>query len=171
MGLLHVFYPDWQMECCGTPFSVGDEVSWPLLFRPADEVLGGGWRDHLTHLTGPVEQAAVRVLRDANGLVVAVPESAAALRDPAVLVGLLTVETHGGRLPQVRGRVRRVDVVTQEYGETVPGSRTWEPVRGRRSLRSVETCPKWFEGGGRERSEAGVLVGLEVADGESGVGC
>ncbi len=24
----------WQMECCGTPFSVGDEVSW--LLRPAD---------------------------------------------------------------------------------------------------------------------------------------
>ncbi|MEU7482378.1 DUF6578 domain-containing protein [Streptomyces sp. NPDC042319] len=25
-----VFYEDWEMECCGTPFSVGDRVSWAL---------------------------------------------------------------------------------------------------------------------------------------------
>ncbi|POX40595.1 hypothetical protein C3486_13225 [Streptomyces sp. Ru73] len=23
-----VFYEDWEMECCGTPFSVGDRVTW-----------------------------------------------------------------------------------------------------------------------------------------------
>ncbi|MFF4544080.1 DUF6578 domain-containing protein [Streptomyces sp. NPDC001406] len=30
MGMWRVFYESWQMECCGTPFSVGEEVSWPL---------------------------------------------------------------------------------------------------------------------------------------------
>ncbi|GGY40323.1 DUF6578 domain-containing protein [Streptomyces djakartensis] len=31
MGLRYVIYEDWRMECCGTPFGVGDEVSWPPL--------------------------------------------------------------------------------------------------------------------------------------------
>ncbi|MYT05406.1 MULTISPECIES: DUF6578 domain-containing protein [Streptomyces] len=165
MGLWHVFYADWQMECCGTPFSVGEEVGWPLLFRAADDVLGGGWDHHLTELAGPVEQGAVRVLRDGDGLVVGVAEGVPVPEDSHRFVGLLTVETHGGRLPEVRGQVRRVQVVTQEYGRTEPGSRTWEPVPGRRSLRSVDACPKWFAGGGGERSEAGVLVTLEVPGG------
>ncbi|MFG2497403.1 DUF6578 domain-containing protein [Streptomyces sp. NPDC048441] len=30
MALLKVMFDDWQMECCGTPFSVGDEVAWSL---------------------------------------------------------------------------------------------------------------------------------------------
>ena len=160
MGLWHVFYADWQMECCGTPFSVGEEVRWPLLFHAADDILGGGWRDQLTELEGPVEQGAERVLRDRNGLVVGVGESAAAQGGSDRLVGLLTVETHGGRLPEVRGRVRCVQVVTQEYRET-------EPVPGRRSLRSVDASPKWFAGGGAARSEAGLVVTLEVPDTDS----
>ncbi|KUN72116.1 hypothetical protein AQJ46_13920 [Streptomyces canus] len=167
MGLWHVFYADWQMECCGTPFSVGEEVRWPLLFHAADDVLGGGWRDQLTELAGAVEQGTERVLRDRRGLVVGVGESVAATDGSDRLVGLLTVETHGGRLPEVRGRVRCVQVVTQEYGETEPGSRTWEPVPGRRSLRSVDASPKWFAGGGGARSEAGLVVTLEVPDTDS----
>ncbi|MGW6060082.1 DUF6578 domain-containing protein [Streptomyces sp. NPDC055189] len=30
MALWNVMYDDWQMECCGKPFSVGDEVTWQL---------------------------------------------------------------------------------------------------------------------------------------------
>ncbi|MFK4105167.1 DUF6578 domain-containing protein [Streptomyces sp. NPDC019531] len=153
MGLWQVFYEDWQMECCGTPFSVGEEVRWPLLFQAADDVLGGGWHDQLTELVGVVEQGAVRVLRDENGLVVAVSESVMGSGGAIRVGGLLTVETHGGRLPEVRGRVRGVQVVTQDFGGAGPG---------RRTLRSVDACPKWFSGGGGERSEAGVLVMLEV---------
>ncbi|MFJ8779143.1 DUF6578 domain-containing protein [Streptomyces sp. NPDC102476] len=169
LGLWHVFYADWQMECCGTPFSVGDEVAWPLLLRAEADVLGGGWRGQLTELAGPVEQGAERVLRDRDGLVVGVGEIAAAPGGTDRLVGLLTVETHGGRLPEVCGRVRCVQVVTQEYGETEPGSRTWEPLPGRRSLRSVDASPKWFAGGGGPRSEAGLMVTLEVPDTDSGL--
>ncbi|MDE7029516.1 MAG: hypothetical protein K2P63_05985 [Lachnospiraceae bacterium] len=25
-----VFYESWQMECCGTPFCVGDMIKWPV---------------------------------------------------------------------------------------------------------------------------------------------
>ncbi|WP_369693106.1 DUF6578 domain-containing protein, partial [Streptomyces luteocolor] len=28
MALWNVMYDDWQMECCGEPFGVGDEVAW-----------------------------------------------------------------------------------------------------------------------------------------------
>ncbi|MEU6675654.1 DUF6578 domain-containing protein [Streptomyces sp. NPDC046925] len=35
MALWNVMYDDWQMECCGTPFSVGDEVTWQLGGGPA----------------------------------------------------------------------------------------------------------------------------------------
>ncbi|MGW1749956.1 DUF6578 domain-containing protein [Streptomyces sp. NPDC002092] len=150
MGLRHVFYESWQMECCGTPFSVGEKVSWPLRFVDADEVLGGGWHEEFPEIMG------------AGG--------------PGPQAGLLTVETHGGKWPEVAGRVRAIRVVTQEYAETAPGSRSWEPVRGpgTRRLRRVDECPKWFaDEGPREKGrrfvEAGVVVTLDVAAlGEAG---
>ncbi|MFC6062215.1 DUF6578 domain-containing protein [Streptomyces ochraceiscleroticus] len=36
-GVRRVFYADWEMGCCGTPFSVGDEVSWTVE-RTVDEM-------------------------------------------------------------------------------------------------------------------------------------
>ncbi|MFH8367427.1 DUF6578 domain-containing protein [Streptomyces sp. NPDC018031] len=37
MTTCSVFYQDWQMECCGKPFSVGEEVSWQVVpLDPAD---------------------------------------------------------------------------------------------------------------------------------------
>ena len=27
---LRILYEQWQMECCGTPFSAGDAVQWPV---------------------------------------------------------------------------------------------------------------------------------------------
>ncbi|MEU9138349.1 DUF6578 domain-containing protein [Streptomyces sp. NPDC048404] len=78
MGLWRVFYADWQMECCGTPFSVGDEVTWPLLLDEGGETLGGGWSGALSAITATPEYvrddgAEIRVLRADDGLVVALP--------------------------------------------------------------------------------------------------
>ncbi|MBT2417435.1 hypothetical protein J7F01_20595 [Streptomyces sp. ISL-22] len=174
MGLWHVFYADWQMECCGTPFSLGDEVSWPLLFQPADDLLGGGRHDRLTEIAGPVEDVpgdggAVRVLRAESGLVVALhtyPVEVLAEEelgdvvagDRLRLTGLLTAEFHGDPgLPETRGRVRAIQVLRQGLAEAAPGSRTGEPGAGERSLRSVRECPKWFA-----EADKGVLVTLEV---------
>ncbi|MFF4499467.1 DUF6578 domain-containing protein [Streptomyces sp. NPDC001401] len=184
MGLWHVYYAGWQMECCGTPFSVGDEVSWQLLFTDADGMLGGGWHEELSKVVGPVgdlpegddEDGSVRVLREETGLTVALGgESGADVGpgDRVRLVGLLSVEAHGDEWPEVSGRVRAVRVVSQEYAEMPPGSRSWEPVRGTgaRRFRSVDECPKWFADGergekGRRFMEAGVVVTLEVAEGD-----
>ncbi|MEU1518204.1 DUF6578 domain-containing protein [Streptomyces sp. NPDC005811] len=176
MGLWQVFYEDWQMECCGEPFAVGDEVSWPLLLRSSGEVLGGGWDEHLTKVSGPVEDVrddegggAVRVVREGPA---AVPVGDACDElfpgDRGRMVGLLVVNGHGGG-PRVTGRVRAVRVVTQVYEENPPGSRTWEPVPGERGLRPVDRCPKWFDDGtpderGRRPAESGVLATLEIPD-------
>ncbi|UUA09072.1 MULTISPECIES: DUF6578 domain-containing protein [Streptomyces] len=163
MGLWHVFYADWQMECCGTPFSVGDEVSWPLLLLDPADVYGGGWHDQLTKVAGPVEHVGgVRVVREESGLTVALGGQP---RRATRSVGLLSVERHGASWPQVTGRVRAVRVLSQGYAETPPGSRSWQPVPGERSLRAVERCPKWFADGdaeqGRRWRESGVMVALE----------
>ncbi|MCT9144771.1 DUF6578 domain-containing protein [Streptomyces violarus] len=174
MGLWHVFYADWQMECCGTPFSVGDEVSWPLLLLDADDMYGGGWHDQLTKVAGPVEYVGgVRVVREETGLTVALGGGPDAEDEPGPeprgrtrSVGLLSVERHGATWPQVAGRVRAVQVLSQGYAESAPGSRSWEPVPGERSLRPVEQCPKWFADDaaeqGRRRMESAVVVTLEV---------
>lgn len=167
MGLWHVFYEDWQMECCGTPFSVGDEVSWPLLLSDGDSVLGGGWHDQLTKVVGPVEGG---VLRDENGLVVAVRQRAERPGDSIRVVGMLMVETHGADVPEVRGRVRAVQVLTQGYVRP-PDSDAWWPVPTQRWLRAVERCPRWFAeratGERARRTDAGVVVTLDVPDTDS----
>ncbi|MGW0596798.1 DUF6578 domain-containing protein [Streptomyces sp. NPDC002776] len=179
MGIWHVFYADWQMECCGTPFSVGDEVSWPLLLNDSGDLLDGDWDDELAKVVGEVADVeGIRVLREETGLTVALHEDPVDVMPPESLgedrpgdwvrlVGLLTVERHGGEWPEARGRVRALRVVSQEYAETDPGSRTWHPVPGTRSLRPVKTCPKWFTDPdpptpGRGRRETGALVTLEI---------
>ncbi|MFF9116025.1 DUF6578 domain-containing protein [Streptomyces massasporeus] len=179
MGLWHVFYEDWQMECCGTPFSVGDEVSWPLLLLDADTVLGGGWRDQVTEVAGPVEDVGgVRMVQEETGLPVALGADPDAEEDPrpqpgsrSRAAGLLCVERHGARWPEAGGRVRAVQVLTQTWAETTPGSRSYEPVAGERGLRAVERCPRWFtetegerasDGRGRRSRESGVVVTLDV---------
>ncbi|MEG8275846.1 DUF6578 domain-containing protein [Streptomyces sp. AHA2] len=174
MGLWHVIYEDWQLECCGTSFAVGDEVTWPLLLRDAESVYGGGWHDQLTPLAGCVEEAGVRLLREESGLVVALGadhgdgrDRRAGSRGRIGSVGLLVVERHGAAWPEVTGRVRAVQVLTQAYEERPPGSRTWQPVPGKRRLRPVDRCPRWFAGGtgagqGFRWGESGAVVALEV---------
>ncbi|MFE0102191.1 DUF6578 domain-containing protein [Streptomyces sp. NPDC059009] len=57
MALWHVMYDDWQMECCGTPFSVGDEVAWQLFLRePVEGFDPAGWEGELSVVEGVVEK-------------------------------------------------------------------------------------------------------------------
>ncbi|KAB1980480.1 DUF6578 domain-containing protein [Streptomyces triticiradicis] len=179
MGLWRVFYADWQMECCGTPFSVGDEVSWPLLLDEGGEALGGGWSGEIGEITATVEHvrddgAEIRVLRADDGLVVAlgadpeddVPSDGVSSGGDGVRPGpgrrvtrsgLLTVERHGARWPETTGTVRTIHLVHQDFAEITPGSHTREPVPASRSSEAVDRCPKWF-GEGR----VGVLAELHV---------
>ncbi|MEV6024008.1 DUF6578 domain-containing protein [Streptomyces sp. NPDC052036] len=158
-----VFYADWRMECCGTPFSVGEEVSWPLLLMDAEDVLGGGWEDPLSTLDGPTEEVhdvagALRLVRAADGLVAAVSGDTA--EADGRRRGLLCVERHSDRWAETTGHVRAIRLVHQVWAPVSPGSRTHVPVPGGRSLEVVYRCPRWF-GEGR----SGVLVDLDVSGG------
>ena len=160
MGIWKVFYADWQMECCGTPFSVGEEVSWPLLLADADDVLGGGWDDGLSTFPGSVVEATgeLRMVRAVDGLVAALSGDAAGA--DGRFSGLLCVERHSDLRAETTGQVRAIRLVNQTWAPVSPGSRTHVPVPGERSLDVVYRCPKWF-GEGR----SGVLVDLDVPGG------
>lgn len=151
MAGMTVFYEDWQMECCGRPFAVGDEVAWPLVAvdprESGDRYYGAGaW-----------------------------------------------VENHGDRTRRTTGRVRAIELVRQEYlvhtdqraservdralapdagseGSVVlPSPHHWEAVPGAYTLRSADSCPKWFQtdepgrdpGPHRTHRTVGALVTLE----------
>lgn len=58
MTMWNVWYDDWQMECCGKPFSVGDEVAWPL--RPQDAGEPGEFRVETHDDDWPVTRGRVR---------------------------------------------------------------------------------------------------------------
>lgn len=160
-------YDSWQMECCGEPFSVGDEVRWRLMLRGPDEgAAPETWQDSYSALE-PVGHGLV----GGPGLT-----ALCAGRPSAHPVGLLAVETHGpgpNDVPETVGTVRSIQVVVEGYAATRAGGRTYEPVPGERWLRAVETCPKWFgdtaepdrAGRGHRRTETGVLVGLETPGG------
>src|SRR4051812_2069601 len=51
---VRVWLSDWEWQCCGEPFSVGNEVAWGLVSLPADDqylvgVLGAEVAAGLTH--------------------------------------------------------------------------------------------------------------------------
>src|SRR3954451_24359290 len=48
-----VWVDDWQLQCCGDPFSVGSEVTWTLSHEPdrewLTEVIGAAFASSVTH--------------------------------------------------------------------------------------------------------------------------
>jgi hypothetical protein len=146
MALLRVFYEDWQMECCGSPFSVGDEVGWPLVAADAQDV-----RDGLRYGA----EAWVENHGD--------PEHTAVGRVRAI--DLVHQEYTATRVPEP------VETVLGEVS-FVSAGRGLEPVPGTRNLEPVDRCPRWFgeksvpsRGPRRVRRTVGALVTLEIPDG------
>ncbi|WP_368397151.1 DUF6578 domain-containing protein [Streptomyces sclerotialus] len=57
--VLRIFYEDWEMECCGTPFSVGDRVTWTLK-RATGRAKDRMWDWELNnHGPGPEDPSAI----------------------------------------------------------------------------------------------------------------
>ncbi|MBL1081064.1 hypothetical protein JK359_03595 [Streptomyces actinomycinicus] len=153
MPRMTVLYEDWQMECCGTPFAVGDEVGWRLVTvdeeAPQGEFHGAtawvenhGGSDHETR--GRVH--AIDLLL----------QEYLAHHDP------LAVEPEPGPAPGTL-----VLRATGRALEAVPGATAREP---------LDACPKWFDAFEDEeqpprqvpyrvRRAVGVLVTLDVPDG------
>ncbi|MEV0279319.1 DUF6578 domain-containing protein [Streptomyces sp. NPDC050610] len=177
MALWKVFYADWEMECCGTPFPVGAEVRWTLLLtEDADET----WQDCRCEVEGPAEPrgGGTAVVR-AGALTALWSRPPRPVPKRARVTGRLSVEGHGplpGEVAPTVGVVRRIRVVTEGLAEFRTGGRAYGPVAGERWLREVDTCPKRFRhevdgperlrrGVGYRRDETGVLVDLETGEG------
>ncbi|MET8446389.1 DUF6578 domain-containing protein [Streptomyces sp. NPDC005209] len=137
MALMRVFYEFWQMECCGTPFAVGDRVGWPLVIVGRDDIDSGDWAEELrTHGAlsrvekhgGPAHETVGRV-RSID----------------------LVHQDHAERAPGAHTL------------EPVPGTRALTPVDAcPKWFRQEE--PRTEAGLRRARRTTGVLVTLDVAD-------
>ncbi|MFF8862122.1 DUF6578 domain-containing protein [Streptomyces sp. NPDC015139] len=122
MPRMRVFYEDWQMECCGTPFAVGDEVAWRLVpygRRDRRRNAGHGAEAWVENHGGPDRATTGRV-----HAIELVHQEFLARHDPLAVdhpepePGTLVLRPAGRRL------------------EEVPDGRTLEP---------VDACPTWFE--------------------------
>ncbi|MER6533288.1 DUF6578 domain-containing protein [Streptomyces sp. 900105755] len=154
MPLLKVFYEDWQMECCGTPFSVGDEVAWKLVAYGAGAGRGNagyGAEAWVENHGGPDRPTTGRV----HAVDLVHEEYRFRRADPAP-----------PREGKGKGQGNRAGVVLQGTGrglEAVPGTVTLEP---------ADSCPRWFGevdlgtmgGLGRVRRTCGALVTLDAPD-------
>ncbi|MEU6771570.1 DUF6578 domain-containing protein [Streptomyces sp. NPDC046759] len=150
---MRVFYEDWQMECCGTPFAVGDEMVWKLVPHASGAVRDGdghGAEAWVENHGGPDEETVGRVRA-----VDLVRQEYLARHDPR------PVEPTGAEPGTVTFRA------TGRALEAVAGARTLEP---------ADACPKWFgrfedeeqpprEVPYRVRRAVGALVTLDVPDG------
>jgi hypothetical protein len=163
MARMRVFYEDWQMECCGTPFAVGDEVGWRLVAvapdTHRDEYHGAGaW---VENHGGPDQETTGRV-----HAVDLVHQEYLAYTDQRVLERIdrarAPVDTEPGG----------VEAQGVEAGKPIilPSPYRMEQVPGAWTLQSVESCPEWFEteepgrgpGPHRIRRTKGALVTLDV---------
>ncbi|WP_030019808.1 DUF6578 domain-containing protein [Streptomyces monomycini] len=125
---VRVFHRDWEMECCGTAFSVGDEVAWPLVFESVPEADAAVWADCL----------------DERGLLRTV-----------TLHGDAADKRYGA--PRITGRVRSIHVAIVGYrgAEPVPGERWLRPVE-RCPKRFSDRVPDGVgDRGGRARTGPG----------------
>ncbi|WP_244201916.1 DUF6578 domain-containing protein [Streptomyces diastatochromogenes] len=161
MALMRVFYEDWQMECCGKPFSVGQEVGWRLVAVDGKETGNGHWQGAeawVENHGGPKHKTVGQVRA-----IDVVHQEYAAHHDPRADEPAVLADLKPGTVV-IRGTGRAL--------EPVPGARTLEP---------VDSCPKWFGDFEEEeqpprkvpyrvRRAVGALVTLEVPDDPGGPG-
>ncbi|MEU2440100.1 DUF6578 domain-containing protein [Streptomyces rubradiris] len=147
MAGVRVFYEDWQMECCGRPFAVGDEVAWRLVAVDDGDARGEhyGAESRVENHGGPDEETTGRVRA----------------------IELVRQEY----LVHTDQRAReRLDRAMQGEGPVIlPSPYHWEAVPGAYTLQTADSCPKWFEpdepartpGPHRMHRTVGALVTLE----------
>lgn len=161
-----VLVDDWQFECCGAPFTIGDAVSWTLelidgtCYPEAFQVTLDG---HLVELDpGPPfgPEGISRAVR--SGQLTAAVRSAG---DPP-FSGVLHEDHHDelpDSLPPTRGLVTSIAVRTERF--TIEG-RTWTPIPGSATTRAVQRTPETFDSGTSSgttgQCETGLVVGLRV---------
>jgi len=175
--LLPVFVSSWQMECCGTPFKLGEQAQWRLLFVDAGRS-GSEPVEHHGELTAHAElfswdlgEPGRTDIRLTAGAAILYWSAADAIAGMVTLTGGVHEDHHADvpeDFPITTGVVRRIRVETRDYREDPPGSRGWVYANSIATYRDVSVSPKWFADvpgeAGRTRAETGVLVELEVDD-------
>jgi hypothetical protein len=175
-----VLLESWQIECCGTPPGVSDQVSWTLVLAPA----GGAAQDEraevgfeLVARPWPLGPGATSGLRfdpgdewptrlDAGGLHV-FWRAPAPQRGQVAVTGRLLADHHGAvpdRFPPTVGTVTRVRVRTRAYVPRPDSPRTLVP-RGTPRYRDVDRAPDRYarrDARGWIEEEDAVLVDLAV---------
>ncbi|MYS23616.1 hypothetical protein GA0115240_15474 [Streptomyces sp. DvalAA-14] len=156
MDSLPVFVADWEMQCCGEPFSIGTEVRWRLEFLYEDEI------------SAPIEALLPpdSVVTAAATASIADPDAAEGLR------GVLNATWHGTGgdrpTPPVAGTVRRIRLVRQF---TVREDRLVTVIRVGARLTELTTSRDRFARGSMRTpegswEETGLLVDLATDLGE-----
>ncbi|MEU8469240.1 DUF6578 domain-containing protein [Streptomyces sp. NPDC029006] len=153
MARMRVFYGNWQMECCGTPFAVGDEVAWmlvPYAEEERRENAGYGAEAEVENHAAPEQETLGRV-----HAVELVHQEYLVHTDP--------------RPRELLDRARHPDT---EAGGVVllPSPYRMEQVPGAWTREPVDACPRWFgseepgrgPGPRRVRRTEGALVTLDV---------
>ncbi|MEU2058983.1 DUF6578 domain-containing protein [Streptomyces sp. NPDC013455] len=148
MARTRVFYEDWQLQCCGTPFAVGDEVAWRLVAVDGREPPDG-------------HHGAAAWVENHGG-----PGRATTGRVRAIELVHQEHTVHPRPVPPVPDDVEPGTVVFRKPPYTL------EAVPGAVTLESVDRCPRWFEeeepdpgaGPGRVRRTRGALVTLDIPD-------
>ena len=170
MSTWPVFVQDWQCECCGDAFALGDDVAWTLLFfaEPAVSIPGEMFVEATVRLErmGQTDDGT-------TGQIVRVGDEVPAWWAggdpcPESVRGVLMEEHHGGvpaDLPPSHGIVRRIQLVTQEYRNV--GGVTWEAASATAEYRELTSTPTGFDAdlepeGPLRRMQIGLLVDLEV---------
>lgn len=164
-----MFVQDWQLECCGDPFAVGDRVEWTLQFLTQET----NTTPAEFFITGRPECAAAAHAGDCTPGFVATLDHALSVWMPVeeppdvALRGFLMEEHHGGvpnDLTPVLGVVRRIRLVTQRYKNL--GGKTWAPASSIAEYRELTASPDSFHRGLERHPtqvDIGLLIDLEVA--------
>jgi hypothetical protein len=153
-GWLHlpvwpVHVEDWQYECCGEPFAIGDRIRWTLVLVQDSEGSRGWPKEMLVdlrvvgrRLSEDERNRQVEVVSTSDGPEIAVHPSAGP--DQNLLRGSLIEEHHGGvpdDLRPVEGVVRSLKVVSQQFRRA---GRTLTPIAGAVRLGEIERMPTSF---------------------------
>lgn len=98
-----VYVADWQIQCCGEEFAVGDVVTWPILARDrsddlweVDEEITGTYDSHgdepLPEMTGVVRRIRTMSCQYAAAPPPADPRERVAVAGTAVVEDVMAIE-------------------------------------------------------------------------------
>jgi hypothetical protein len=156
-----VFVTNWEIECCGVPPAVGDEVCWTLELRGPEELTPSWPAEVMTRVPAQTPEP----LASGGGSLVRIGALSASVEGSAHPAEGLLCEAHHTIAPDVpatTGLVERVELAACQY--SLGEDRCWRPVSGSLTLSPLQRSPAHFSfpRGETTTGELGVLVSLRL---------